>query len=379
MGSELAHLIGALAVVALLASPVSAQDADGPAAACDKLAASPYDPGVPAGVGVRFDTIDADAAMAACSAAVEADPDNARLHFQLARAYDAAEQFDKAIAGYRAAADRGYALALTSLGLLYEGGYGVDADPAEAARLHQEAADAGIVVAMENLAKLYEEGRGVAKDFGRAAELYRQAAAAGSPYASGSLGWLAENGSGVPKDDAEAVRLYRIAAEGGEAFAQNNLGAMYAAGRGGLAQSYSEAVRYYKQAAEQRWPQAYLNLAWSYSHGEGIAKDVGKAEEYLRLAIAEGDAKVQGDARNDLAWLFATENTRLDEAEKLAREAVEAGPENANRFDTLAWVLHLAGRDQEALPLAEKAAALGGGEAVFAEHLAAIKAGVGKE
>lgn len=376
MGSDIGRLIGVVAVgLALLVPPVFAQEAkDKTAAACDELASSPLDPAVPTGTGVPFGDIDADLAIAACASAVEANPDDVKQRFQLARSYDAAEQFDKAIAEYRAAADQGYALALSSLGALYEGGYGLDADPTGAARLYEEAAEDGIVVAMENLARLYEEGRGVDQDYGRAIELYRQAADAGSPYASGSLGWLVENGFGVPKDDVEAVRLYQIAADGGEAFAQHNIGIMYAKGRGGLTQNDAAAIKYFNLAAEQHWPPSYLSLGWHYSQGAGVTKDLARAEEYLRRAIAEGDEKVQGDASNDLAWMFATESIRLDEAELLARQAVEAGPEMASRIDTLAWVLHLSGRDEDALPLAEKAAALESGNVTFADHLAEIRA-----
>lgn len=380
MSSEIRLLVGLVAVGLVLSAPsVFAQEAkDKAVAACDQLASSPLDPAVPMGTGVPFEDVEADAAIAACTSAVAANPDDAKLRFQLARSYDVAEQFDKAIAEYRAAADQGYALALSSLGALYEGGYGLDADPAEAAQLYEQAAADGVVVAMENLAKLYEDGRGVSQDYGRAIELYNQAAKTGSPYASGSLGWLAENGFGMPKDDVEAARLYQIAADGGEAFAQHNIGIMYAKGRGGLTQSDVEAIKYLKLAAEQHWPPSYLSLGWHYSHGTGVTKDLARAEEYLRLAIADGDGTVSGDASNDLAWMFATENVRLDEAEQLARQAVDAGPEMAGRIDTLAWVLHVSGRHGEALPLAEKAVALEGGNAIFADHLAEIKAALGQ-
>jgi TPR repeat protein len=380
MGLEIRRLVGLVAMGLILSvPPVLAQEAkDKTVANCDQLASSPLDPAVPLGAGVRFEDVDADAAIAACASAVAANPDDAKLRFQLARSYDVAEQFDKAIAEYRAAADQGYMLALSSLGSLYEGGYGVDADPAEAARLYEQAAAAGVVVAIENLAKLYEDGRGVAQDYGRAIELYNQAAATGSPYASGSLGWLAENGFGMPKDDVEAVRLYQVAADGGEAFAQHNIGVMHARGRGGLTQSDTEAVKYFNLAAKQHWPLSYLSLGWHYSQGAGVTKDLAKAEEYFRLAMAEGDEQVAGDASNDLAWMFAMENTRLDEAEQLARQAVDASPDLAGRIDTLAWVLHLSGRHDEALPLAEQAVALEGGDVVFADHLAAIKAALGQ-
>jgi TPR repeat protein len=322
--------------------------------------------------------VDADAAIAACTNAVAANPDDAKLRFQLARSYDVAERYDRAIAEYRAAADQGYAQALSSLGALYDGGYGVNADPAEAARLYEQAAADGVVSAMENLAKLHEDGRGVSQDYGRAIELYKQAAETGSPYASGSLGWIAENGFGMTKDDVKAARPYRIAADAGVAFAQHNIGVMYAKGRGGLTQSDAEAIKYFNLAAEQHWPLSYLSLGWHYSQGAGLTKDVARAEEYLRLAIADGDETVSGDASNDLAWVFATENIRLVEAEQLARRAVDAGPEMAGRIDTLAWVLHLSGRHDEALPLAEKALALDGGNAIFVDHLGEIKEALGQ-
>ena len=375
MGRGIRNLFGSVAAVVVLWAPQAfAEDIKtGVAAVCDDLAASPYDPATPPGTGRMFADINPTSAIAACTSAVEAAPGDGKLRFQLARSYDAAELFDEAIANYWAAAELGSAVALSSLGSLYEAGLGVAADPLEAARLYQKAADAGITFAMENLGKLYEDGRGVSRDYGRAAELYHQAAEMGSPYAMGLLGWLVENGFGQPKDDVEAARLYRVAADGGVDFAQHNLGVMYANGRGGLEQSYVDAIKYYSLAAAQHWSVSYVSLAECYSHGNGVAKDIAKAEEYLLLAIAEGDEKVQGDARNDLAWMFATENIRLEEAEELARQAVAASPETANRIDTLAWVLHQTGRNEEALPLSERAIELESGTAVYSEHLVAIR------
>lgn len=367
--------LGLVVVGLLLATaPVMAQGKDKSGATCDQLAASPFDPSVPQGEGVGFFDIDAPAAIAACEAAVKADPSDLKRVYQLGRANDVAENFPQAIEFYTKAADAGYAPALNALGALYDGGYGVEDDPVEAARYYTLAADAGLTLAMENLAKLYELGRGVEQDYARAIALYRKAEAAGSAYASASLGWLAENGFGMPQDDVEAMRLYRIGAEAGEAFALNNVGAFYGSGRGGVTQDYAEAVKYYQQAAEQGWALAQQNLAWSYSNGKGIERDLAKAEEYYNLAIANDDAKVAGDSRNDLAWMFAIENTRLDEAEALARQAVDADPQQANRLDTLAWILHLRGNNEEALTLAEQAVALDPSDSAFVTHLDAIKA-----
>src|SRR5688572_22441909 len=94
MGSEIRRLVEMVAMgLVLSAPPVFAQEAEDKAAAsCDHLASSPLDPAVPMGTGVRFEDVDAEAAIAACAGAVAANPDDAKLRFQLARSYDAAEQ-----------------------------------------------------------------------------------------------------------------------------------------------------------------------------------------------------------------------------------------------------------------------------------------------
>lgn len=345
-----------------------------PATVCDYLAASPYDPQVPKGEGVPFEKIEFDEAISACEAALANTPGDPKLLFQHARALDAAGRADEAIAAYTKAIDAGSVLAISAMGSLYDGGYGVPEDAAKAAEFYQRAADAGLTLAMTNLGRLFEDGRGVAQDYAKAAALYKQAFDAGSAFGAGALGYLTEKGLGVAADAVEAVRLYRISAEGGEAFAQRNMGIMYAEGLGGLEKSAEEAFKFYKLAADQNYAPAYLDIAKALRDGVGTTADAAEAERYLRLALVEGDAAVQGDARNDLAWLFALGNRNLDEAETLARAAVAADPEKALKLDTLAWILHLTGRHAEALPLAEKAVQLDPVSAENAEHLAAIRA-----
>ena len=53
--------------------------------------------------------------------------------------------------------------------------------------------------------------------------------------------------------------------------------------------------------------------------------------------------------KNDLAWLCARVGERLDEAVKLAREAVDAQPENAAFIDTLAEACFRAGKVEDAI------------------------------
>ena len=57
--------------------------------------------------------------------------------------------------------------------------------------------------------------------------------------------------------------------------------------------------------------------------------------------MTSSDADVVQDAGNKLAYMLALSGRNLDEAEKLATDAVAAGGEDlATRLDTLGWVLH---------------------------------------
>ena len=58
---------------------------------------------------------------------------------------------------------------------------------------------------------------------------------------------------------------------------------------------------------------------------------------------------------NNYAYYLAEQGIRLEEAERMSRRTIEAEPDNASSLDTYAWILHLLGRDAEALPYMEKA------------------------
>ena len=82
------------------------------------------------------------------------------------------------------------------------------------------------------------------------------------------------------------------------------------------------------QAASDKLPVAYLYMGNIYFQ----KKDAVNAERCYRKAIEKTD---DPRARNNLAWLLYTRGERLDEAESLARTAVEMSPESADFKDTL--------------------------------------------
>ncbi len=86
---------------------------------------------------------------------------------------------------------------------------------------------------------------------------------------------------------------------------------------------------------------------------------------------------VAGGVTDDLsAALFAADHG--DPATALAAAQTEYGRrQNVDAQDALAWALHSAGRDAEALPLAQQATSLGGAGALFQYHRGAIEAALG--
>ncbi len=82
------------------------------------------------------------------------------------------------------------------------------------------------------------------------------------------------------------------------------------------------------QTASKNLPVAYLYVGNVYFQ----KNESDKAEKAYKDAI-----KKSGDARayNNLAWLYYTRSEHLDEAEQLARKALELNPESKDFRDTL--------------------------------------------
>ena len=176
--------------------------------------------------GVSFAALRWPGARAACAKAMADAPGEVRFVAFAARAADKGGDQKTAAQLYRAAADEGYPLAQTNLGVMYEGGQG-----------------------------------GLAKSDRDAEKLYRLAADQGFPAGQASLGTFYVSGrGGLRRDDREAVRLFRLAADSGNAQAQNNLGKMYAEGRGGVPRDLDEAARLWRLAADGGVEEARGNL-----------------------------------------------------------------------------------------------------------------------
>ncbi len=91
------------------------------------------------------------------------------------------------------------------------------------------------------------------------------------------------------------------------------------------------ALEQYKDASK-KLPIAYLYMGNAYVQ----KNDFNNAEKAYRQAIRKsGDAK----AYNNLAWLYYTRDEHLEEAENLARKAVELKPDEHDFRDTLEKII----------------------------------------
>lgn len=127
----------------------------------------------------------------------------------------AQQDYPKALAWYRKAADQGHAGAQFNVGIFYANGQAVTRDMATAATWWRSAATQGHVEAQFNLGLLYAQGEGVTQDLKEAALWWEFAAKQGYAAAQFNLGIMYVKGQGVNEDPTEAVRLWQLSARQG--------------------------------------------------------------------------------------------------------------------------------------------------------------------
>jgi len=279
-----------LATSLLLSAPAITSAQETPAQTCDKLAAHPSDPGRPAGIdGVGTGSIEVDIAIDACARAIAEEPVNARMHYQLGRAYFDKEDYALALKEFSTASEAGYPAAKGALAYLHDEGLGTSVDQVKAVALYREAADANIAFAAHNLGVMLREGDGAAIDYPASLAYFRKAVDLGYRQSLVDVGFAYDNGYGVTKDHVEAVRWYRQAAEDDTPEALNNLGSAYENGEG-VPQDFVEAMAWYKKAQAQNYSLAFVNMGHMIDSGDGVQADPKSAADYIFQALEKGDA-----------------------------------------------------------------------------------------
>lgn len=162
--------------------------------ACEDAAGSPYEPGG-VGHGVEFSALDPDTAIAACQAAIDANPDSVGDRVWLGRAFLKAKRVDDAIPLLKAGADKGNVLAQATYADLLLNGVGIDQDTEAAIRLYQAAAERSYAPAQYALGTVYAEGAGVKADPAEATKWFKLALDGGLEQAREQLAALGQDGN----------------------------------------------------------------------------------------------------------------------------------------------------------------------------------------
>jgi len=264
----------------LLPDPPAAQQ-------CDWYAAHPDDPDN-FGPAVEWDSLEASKAIVACRFAVHLYPRVPRFQFQLARAYEKADDILMAVRLYRLAAANGSGSAMVNLGLMHHAGRGLERDPAKAIKFYESASALGNPGAMYSLGLVYARGLGVEKDIKKAIEWFDKAADHGLTRAMYSLGVLYAGGRAVEEDAAKAVQYFRRAADSGHGPAMNKMGMAYVSGSGVETKDFKIAVEWYRRAAEQKHLPAMYNLGVMASRGWGTPKNMREAAMWFRRGARAG-------------------------------------------------------------------------------------------
>ena len=127
----------------------------------------------------------------------------------------AAKNYAGAIAAYRKASEMGNPYGDANLGLMYEGGFGVQKSDQTALQYYLKAAARNVAAAQFHAGMCYEMGRGTAENWAEAVKWYEKSAAQANPEGQFALGRMYQFGMSVPMNRATAISWFRKAASQG--------------------------------------------------------------------------------------------------------------------------------------------------------------------
>jgi len=187
----------------------------------------------------------------------------------------------------RPLADAGDAEAQKMMGIMYDYGHGVTANPQQALEWYIRSAEQGQTAVQYQVGAKYFKGENVPQDYSEAARWWELAANGGQVDAQFNLGLMYFRGLGIPQDDARAATLFQQAAEQDHAHAQYSLAVMYAFARG-VTKDYDTALQWFLKSADKGVAQAQYNLGIFYENGYGVEADLVRAREWYERAAGQG-------------------------------------------------------------------------------------------
>jgi uncharacterized protein len=201
------------------------------------------------------------------------------------------------IEALRAKADGGSAQAQYELGYRHANGLGVGVDKALAFKFFLASSTQAHAKSEYEVSRYYSGLMADRLDLQQAFTYLSKAAEHGHGPAQVDLGFVYFNGKGtLPKSLPLAFLWFGKAAENGMVGAQCMLGDFYKAGLGGAKQDFAAAIKWYRLAATSKHacaPKAQFELYIGHESGNGVAKDLRAAIEWLTMAAEAGNPKAQ--------------------------------------------------------------------------------------
>ncbi|ODT65478.1 MAG: hypothetical protein ABS75_31695 [Pelagibacterium sp. SCN 63-23] len=274
----------AISMVCLATGPGSAAAHDD----CAALAANPYEEGFER-IGKDQMDVDIDAAIAACFAAIELDPEDMFSRARLARAYYIGQNYEAMYPHIELAAEAGNAMAQQLLGDSLVDGKGIEKDFERSYALLQASAAQDYAPGLYSLGLSYRAGEGVEKDDAMAAELFARAAAKDHRFALGDLGMMKLNADGIERDVDGGIKLLQRAAALRDSYAMLQLGYLYA-DSDLVPHDGPRALDYFLAAEAAGEASATAAAAYIYlGEYEGVEADFAEAETMARRAADAED------------------------------------------------------------------------------------------
>ena len=198
---------------------------------------------------------------------------------------------------------------LLRLGWRFRSGDGVSRDVGKAVACFKAAAERGDKTAQNSLGWMYYKGTVVKRNAKLAYEWTMKAVQNGNPYGMETLFRMYRDGDGVAQNDGEALKWLEVAArnpeEGG--VASSELGECYEYGLLGLEKDEDKAFELYYKSSQKTKCQGRYNRGRCHLHGIGTPVDIPRALEWLsKAAEAEDtdDGKYDLLAMKQLATLY---------------------------------------------------------------------------
>lgn len=202
------------------------------------------------------------------------------------------KNYAKAMEILKPLAEEGNSEAQVTVGIMYDYGHGVEANPEEAFKWYKLAAEQGIPVVQHDLGVKYFQGIGVEQDYAEATKWWEMSSNAGLADSQFNLGLMYYRGLGHKQDFAKAKGLFEKAAEQGHGHAQYSLAVMHAFGQG-IESDYKTALKWFNKSAEQNIAQAQYNLGVFYENGYGVDTDLELARSWYEKAALQNLPEAQ--------------------------------------------------------------------------------------